>query len=492
MFSNPTILELNEKFRPVWALASSGSLLDWDLEVNMPEAASTSRGVTMSQLTLLRQKHFSELYPLLEKAERITDLNDYENGLVRVLQRSRKYFTKIPPSLLEEEQRTSVEATVVWRQARSKSDFKLFKPYFEKVVALKIQIAEKLGFEKHPYNALLDLGEEGITVDDLDLTFSRLIPGLKKILRKVMAESRFPPNHPLEDVKYDVESMDRVNRKVIELLEMPKDRFRMDVSTHPFTSNTSRDDVRITTRYEGVDFRNTMYSTIHESGHAIYELQIDEAMDYTQLANGASMGFHESQSRFWENIIGRSREFAILIRPALKENLSFVSPYDEEELYKYFNLVRPGLIRVDADELTYNFHIALRYELEKKLIGGKLAVSELPSIWNDMMDEYFGIRPKNDAEGVLQDIHWTASFGYFPSYSLGNVISGMIWNKMRKDLNLAELTLKGEFGPIKEWLYDKIHHWGSTYAPKDLSRRSLGEGYNPDYLLEYLEQKFSG
>ena len=208
--------------------------------------------------------------------------------------------------------------------------------------------------------------------------FSRLIPALKKILEKVKSESRFTSASPLVEKNYDAASMARVNRRVTEILGIPKDRFRMDLSTHPFEASISRDDVRITTRYEGKDFRSALFSTIHESGHAIYELQIDQKLEFSPIGIAVSNGFHESQSRFWENVIGRSKSFVSLIKPTLQENLDFVAPYNEEQLYYYFNLVRPGMIRVDADELTYNFHTALRYELEKKMIGGQVTVSELP------------------------------------------------------------------------------------------------------------------
>jgi carboxypeptidase Taq len=272
---------------------------------------------------------------------------------------------------------------------------------------------------------------------------------------------------------------------------MPEKTFRMDVSTHPFTSGIAVEDVRITTRYEGVNFKDTMYSVIHECGHALYELQTDPALEYTPLSRATSLGVHESQSRFWENVIGRSREFTTLVYPILKKHLPFVGGYSEEDVYRYFNMVKPSLIRVDADELTYNFHIVLRYEVEKKLIGGDLPVSEVPAYWNEKMEEFVGVRPKDDAEGVLQDIHWSGGgIGYFPTYSLGNVIGGMIFNRIQKDINLSDVIKRADLAPIKAWLKDHIHKYGGTYSPKDLQRKLFNEAYNPQYLVTYLEQKF--
>jgi len=445
----------------------------------------------MAEISLMTQKHMAEIYPLLDET-RVGDLNDYELGVVRILKRKQKYYTRIPPSLLERRDRVAAEASVVWREARQKSDFKMFLPYLEKNIEIKKEEAEKLGYEKHPYDALLDQYDEGLTVKDMDQMFSKLTSALKTILTKVRKEnSRFVKDSPLVEKNYEVDSMKKVNKKIIDLLGMPKERFRMDISTHPFEENMSRDDVRITTRYEGTDFKSALFSTIHESGHAIYELQLNEKLQYTPIGVSVSNGFHESQSRFWENVIGRSREFVSLIRPALTENLAFVSSYDDEQLYFYFNEVRPGKIRVEADELTYNFHTALRYQLEKKVIGGEIKASELPELWNETMEEYLGVKPANDAEGLLQDVHWShGSFGYFPTYTLGNIISGMIWHNIRKEISLEDRVREGDFEPIKKWLYEKIHRWGAAFSPQELAKRALGEPINPDHLIEYLKWKF--
>ena len=473
-------------------MTHSQAVLGWDTETGMPEGGARPRGIAAGQLELMAQKATVALEGLVKRAEKANDLDDMEKGVVRQMRRGLDYYLKVPPEVVDQIQRVTTEATVVWRTARKKSDFKLFRPHLEKIVDLQRTVAEKLGYEKHPYNALLDQFEEGFTVADANAVYARLIPESKKLLAKVTAAGVYPSKHPLESVKYDREVMERVNQEVTGLLKMPPARFKMAVSTHPFTTQIARDDVRITTRYEGVNFKSTLYSTIHESGHAIYGLGVDEKLAYTPLVRGASFGIHESQSRFWENVVGRSREFVKLVDPILRKNLPFVKTYDNEALYRYFNTVRKSFIRVDADELTYNFHTALRYEVEKKVIAGDVSVSEVPSLWNDTFEEYLGMRPRNDAEGALQDVHWSGgSFGYFATYTLGNVVAAMIWHKMRDGEVIRDALNKGDILLLKDWLGMNIHRYGSTYSPKDLQKRVFGEAYNQERLLQYLRQKFS-
>src|SRR5712692_517242 len=433
LFSNPVVLDLLAKYKPIAAMTHTSALLGWDLEINMPEAGATARGQAQAEIELLRQKMTLDLVGLVEKAEKQKTLNDAEKGVIRVIKREIDYYQKLPPELLEQLNKATVEAAVPWREARKKADFRIFQPHLEKITDLKRKQAEHLNPSTHPYNALLDLFEEGLTIDDLDRIFSVLIPQLKKILAKTLSQGRFPEKHPIEDLDYDVGALKQVNEKILRLLGMPEKRFRQDVSTHPFSIKIASDDVRITTRYEPKDFKASMFGLMHECGHALYELQVDHELQFTPTATGVSAGVHESQSRFWENIVGRSKEFVPLVYPLLKTNLSFVARYDQKQLYSYFNTVKPSLIRVEADELTYNFHVAMRYELEKKLLLGKVKVSELPSVWNDMIEDYLGKRPDNDADGVLQDIHWSwGQFATFPGYSLGNIVAGMLWSALTK------------------------------------------------------------
>jgi carboxypeptidase Taq len=489
-FNNPIVLDILSRYKSVAAMTHATSLLVWDLEINMPEAGATARGQAQSEIDLLRQKMTIDLSGSVEKASKLTDLNDTEKGVVRVVKRELNYYQKVPPKLLDELNKATIDANIPWREARKSSQFSIFKPHLERVTELKKEEAHHLNPTVSPYDALLDLSEEGLTTSDLDKIFSELIPRLKKVLEKTLAGGVFQKKHPLEDADYDVESLKKVNANILRLLGMPANRFRQDVSTHPFAVKIGSDDIRITTRYEPKDFKASMFGLMHECGHALYELQIDHDLQFTPTATGVSAGVHESQSRFWENIVGRSREFVPLIQPILKSNLGFVNRYDQKQLYSYFNTVKPSLIRVEADELTYNFHIAMRYELEKKLLEGKIRVSELPSVWNDMIEDYLGMRPEEDADGVLQDIHWSwGQFATFPGYSLGNVIAGMLWSLLRKK-GLLPIKDEKSIATLKTWLADNIHKPGSTYSPKELLNKVFGKGYDPSGLIAYLEHKY--
>jgi len=491
-FKNPTVKKLLEEYKPLYALDHAESIMDWDLETYMPKEGTEGRSVASSQITLIHQKFFLDdnFKNLVLRANEIDGLNDYERGVVRVLNRTLKVMN-LPPKLLEEQSIASTKAFTAWQEAREKSDFKLFAPHLDDIIRIQREMADKLGYEKHPYDALADLYEEGMTVEKLDKIFSNLIPVLGKILGSLDQSSPFVKSSKLEQVPYNKEQMRIVNEELLKLMGFDFGKFRMDVSAHPFTIAISPSDVRITTRYEGVDFKKSMSTTIHEAGHAIYNLQMDPLIAGTPLFAGTSFGIHESQSGFLENMIGRSREFVHLVTPMLKNNFGFLEDYTEEDLYYYFNTVKRTPIRTEADELTYNFHIALRYELEKAIMDGKVSTNELPELWNSRMEDYLGIRPKDDKEGILQDVHWTDGFGYFPTYSLGNIVAGVIIGKAKKEIQDFDKNVRaGNLMQIKEWLRVKIHRFGGVYAPQELLRRSFDEDYNPNYLTDYLEKKY--
>ena len=494
---NPIMNQILDAYKPMWSLNHAMSLMGWDFETYMPRKGTEERGVADSQLHLLHKELLlnKDFVELVESAKKLENLNDAEKGIVRVLNREITKQIKIPKELTEAESLERIRGNMAWRQARQKSDFMMYAPHLKNMIEIKKQIADKIGYEKHPYNAHLDMFEEELTVDDLDKVFAVLTPRIQKILKKLVdSGSPFCKESKLEKSKYDIQKVEELNRDILNLLQYDMERFRMDVSTHPFTETMGLNDVRITTRYEGTDFKKSISSTIHEAGHALYNLQCDQSLSFTPLEGGSSLGLHESQSRFWENIVGRSLPFVQMIAPLIRKQVSFANQATDEELYLYFNNVKPDYIRVDADEVTYNLHIAIRYEIEKKIFRDELSVPEIPEFWNDRMEQLLGVRPTKDSQGVLQDTHWSSGlFGYFPTYTLGNLVSAIIASKMHKDLEGYEEDVKrGNFKPIREWLRLKIHQHGSVYAPKALLNNNFNEGYNPNYFVTYLETKYLG
>ena len=492
---NHIVNQILDAYKPMWSLNHAISLMGWDFETYMPTSGTEERGMADSQLHILHKNLLlnKDFVGLVESAKKLDGLSDLEKGIVRVLNREITKQIKIPNELTQAESLERIRGNMVWREARQKSDFMMYAPHLKKMIEIKKQIAEKIGYEKHPYDALLDSFEEDLTVDDLDKVFGELTPRIQKILKKLVdLGSPFCKESKLAKSNYDIQSVDKLNHDILILLQYDRKRFRMDVSTHPFTETMGLNDVRITTRYEGTDFKKSISSTIHEAGHALYDLQCDQSLSVTPLEGGSSLALHESQSRFWENIVGRSLSFVQLIAPMIRKQVNFANQVSHHELYLYFNNVKADYIRVDADEVTYNLHIALRYEIEKKIFGDELSVSEIPEFWNDRMEQLLGVRPTNDSQGVLQDTHWSSGlFGYFPTYTLGNLVSAIIASKMRKDLEDYEKDIKrGDFQPIREWLRLKIHQHGSSYAPKVLLKNTLNEGYNPDYFVTYIETKY--
>ena len=481
----------------MWSLKHAISLMGWDFETYMPRQGTEERGVADSQLHMLHKGLLlnKDFIGLVESAKKLGSLNDLEKGIVRVLNREITKQIKIPKELTEAESLEKIRGNMAWRGARAKSDFGLYKPHLKQMIEIKKKIVEKIGYEKHPYDALLDIFEEELTVNDLDKVFGALTPSIQKILKKLIdSSSPFCKESKLGKSRYDIQKVDELNHNILTLMQYDMKRFRMDVSTHPFTETMGLNDVRITTRYEGTDFKKSIFSTIHEAGHALYNLQCDQSLSVTPVESGSSLALHESQSRFWENIVGRNLPFVQLIAPLIRKQVSFASQATDDELYLYFNNVKADYIRVDADEVTYNLHIAIRYEIEKKIFGDELSVAEIPEFWNDRMEQLLGVRPTKDSQGILQDTHWSSGlFGYFPTYTLGNLVSAIVASKMRKDLESYEEEIKkGNFELIRKWLRSKIHQYGSVYAPKVLLNDALNEGYNPDYFVTYIETKYLG
>lgn len=498
MFSNPIILQILKHYEKIWAISSLKSLSSWDLEVYMPEDGAFFRGSAIAILSSMQQDLMlnPEFLELVQQAK-TQELNINEQAVIRVLERFISTYTKVPKELIKELELTTNQAQVAWRNARKNNDFALFAPHLQKIIELTKKKADFIGYKSNPYDALLDEYEEGLTTERLDNFFQEIEPPLKNLLNYIKKSDKYTASHSLETYPYKKEEMQKLNTKILEYFKVDTNRLRIDESTHPFTENISVDDVRITTRYFNSDFQDSLTATVHEYGHALYELQIDKNLVTTPLGAGVSLGIHESQSRFFENMIGRTKAFISIFLQDIKnlslEIASFVDTEGIDGVYRYFNMVKPSLIRVQADEVTYHLHIKLRYEIEKALINNEIQVKDLPQIWNDKMEALLGIRPSSDSEGVLQDVHWSlGAIGYFPTYSLGTFNSGLIKYELEKELGLIEdliLQTKG-IEKIQEFLKQKIHKYGSIYTPEQLLKNNFTEKLSTKYLINYLEEKY--
>ena len=489
------ILEILDKYKVIWSINHVWALANWDLSVYMPEEGATARGEAIGKIATLSQKLFldKEFIELIEKADREKDLNDYERAIIRMLKRSLKYYEKLPAEFIEEFSRVASESQIAWKNAKEKNDFSIFEPHLEKIVELTKKKAEYLGYLEHPYDALLDEYEEGLTVKEVEKYFDSIKKPLVELIKYIKESKRFKSEHALEKQEYDIEKMKKLTDKMLRFIHYNMNHIRVDVSSHPFSISLGKGDARITTRYEGKDFARSYSSTIHEYGHALYEIQSHDDLHYTPISGGSSLVIHESQSRFWENFIGKSKEFISLMYKDIIEVEDKFKDFSVDEIYDYINLVKPSLIRTEADEVTYHLHVMIRFEIEKALLEGKIKVKDLPKVWNDKYEEYLGIRPSDNRQGILQDVHWSQGYiGYFPTYSLGTALSAMWKHHLEKDLGRIEEILRTKNGirKIQDWLKENIHQYGSTYTFRDLVKKTTHEDFNSKYLLDYLEKKY--
>lgn len=472
-------------------------VLYWDMRTGAPKKGIDQRSEVVGILAtdVFNLSTSDELKGLLDEVESTLD----QAGIVtkRTYEEVKKEYDmskKIPAAEYKKFVILQSKSESVWEEAKATNDWAMFMPYLKEMVATLKQFVNYWGVkDDNPYNVLLDQYEPGMTTDVLDEVFgelrSRIVPLLKKITDS--------PNQPKTDFlfkHFDKQKQEAFSLDVLKQLGYDFDAGRLDETVHPFATGLNRGDVRITTKYDESDFRSAVFGTIHECGHAIYEQNVSEDLTGTPLAGGASMGIHESQSLFYENFIGRNPKF-------WEQNYEKLQSYSPEqfgdvkmeEFLRAINEVKPSFIRIEADELTYALHIMIRYEIEKGLFNGDLQVEDLPEIWNAKYEEYLGIRPSNDSEGILQDVHWAgASFGYFPSYALGYMYASQMKAAMLKDiLNFDELFEKGDLSPIKNWLTQNVHQYGALKKPLEILKDATGEGLNGNYLADYLEQKYT-
>ena len=486
--------ELKKEFTDITRLNHIRSLLGWDEMVNLPKGSFAARGEQNALMSkIVHERLISDkIGKLVKEAEKLTDLNLVDSATLREAKRDYEQEVKLPTELVEEISKTSSLGYVKWVEAREKNDFSIFQPVLEKLVGLQIQVAEKLDTHPDPYSTLIDLYEPGATYDWIANIFSKSKQNLNRIIKKLDA-SNDKPDFSILTQKWNVDKQWDFSIEVIKGLNYDFNKGRQDKSVHPFTTSLSSSDTRFTTRIDEDFISTCMFGSIHECGHALYDMGFMEQIHDSVLANGCSMGIHESQSRMWENMVGRSMEFWKYFYPKLKTSFpNNLKDKSIEDFYRSINTVQPSLIRVEADEVTYGMHIILRFELEREIIEGNIQVSELPELWNEKMENLLGVTPPTNSDGVLQDIHWSGgSFGYFPTYFLGNLYGAQFYNTaLKQHPNLPNEYEKGNFSNLLSFLRENIHQYGRIYQARDLVKRVTGEDLNPDYFIEYLEKKF--
>lgn len=469
----------------------------WDMRTGAPRKGIAQRSEAVGTLSaesfkLATSAEMGELIAELIAPERLAGLGEIDRRLVTESHKDYERNRRIPPDMYQKYVVLTSQAEAAWEEAKEKDDFEGFVPYLEQIIDYNRKFIELWGAKKTPYDTLLDMYEPGLTTVELDRLFgelrARLVP-----LADAIAKSPHRPDTSFLEGTFDKEAQKRFSKFILNEMGYDFDAGRLDESAHPFATGLSTGDVRITTRYLPDDVTSALFGTIHEGGHALYEQNIMPELAGTPLSTGTSMGIHESQSRLWENIVGRSLGFWQRYLPRLKEEfpgqLDDVTP---EQFYRGINVVQPSLIRIEADELTYNLHIMIRYEIEKMLFNEGLNPRDLPEVWNRKYKEALGVTPPNNAQGVLQDVHWSGgAFGYFPSYSLGNMYGAQMIATAREQLpGLDAQIAAGDLLPLKAWLTERVYRYGKLLDPADIIERTTGKPLDSAYLCDYLESKY--
>jgi carboxypeptidase Taq len=478
-------------------LDNAAGLLSWDQQTYMPIGGGEARGQQLATLGKLKhQKATSEevgkLLDDLKKEFNGADSTSDDAAMVRVAARDYDKAVRVPSEFISERAIATTKAFEAWAEARSKSDFSIFRPHLEKVVGLVKKYVSFFPKGDHPYDTLLDDYEPGMKTAEVQAIFNGLRPKQVELIKAI--SKRPQVNDKFLHKKYNEDKVWDFSAGVARNFGYDWSRGRMDKAPHPFEQSMSVNDVRITNRFEPDNPLATVFSAMHEAGHAMYEQGINPSFERTALAHGTSLAVHESQSRMWENLVGRSLPFWEYVYPQLKK--TFPSQLDGvglKNFYKAINKVEPSFIRVNADEATYNLHIMLRLEIEIAMVEGKVAIKDLPQIWNSKMEEYLGVTPPNDALGVLQDIHWSiGSIGYFSTYALGNLVSAQLWEQINKDIKDLDAQIsKGKFETLLGWLRDNIHKHGRKYDPQVLVQKVTGSKITPEPYVRYLKTKYS-
>jgi carboxypeptidase Taq len=485
-----------ERVKEWWDLETVGAVLSWDQNTYMPDGGAKARA---SQLATIKRlwhekltgEEMGEAHERVKEAVVSEDPDSVPVRLVQWMDQKIEKERKVSSDWVAEFEATTALGFQTWVKARENSDFEAFKPYLQKIVDLRRAYADFFQPYDHVYDPLLDYFERGMKTEEVKQVFEEIRPVQVELLQAIQERDQVDNSFLHQPFEHDAQWDFGI--EVTKALGYDFKRGRQDLSAHPFTTTFSIGDVRITTRVDPNYFGSMIFSCIHEAGHAMYEQGMSMELEGTPLADGTSMSIHESQSRMMENLIGRSRAFWKAYLPRLRTH--FPGQFDQIDLdtfYKGINRVEPSLIRVEADEATYNLHIMLRFEIEIALMEGNLAVNDLPTAWNDKMQEYLNLTPTNDAEGVLQDVHWSSGYiGYFPTYALGNLVASQLWDRILQDLPDVEAQIeRTEFAPLLEWLGRKIHQHGSKFPPMELLERVTGTGLVAEPYIAYLKGKY--
>lgn len=473
------------------------ALMHWDLRTGAPRKGAEARSETIGLLStesfkLQISEQMGQLLKDLNNPEVLEELDEIGRRMVLNSQEDYDNSVKIPPEKFREYAELTAHAETLWEDFKENDDFVGFEPYLTKIVDMNQEFIDYWGPRATRYDTLLHMYEPELTTEKLDQVFGQLRDRLVPLVDAIIASPNQPVN-PLLNKTYGREQQEKFGKFLLHEIGYDFDAGRVDESVHPFEITLNQGDVRITTQYLLDDVTSAVFSNLHEGGHALYEQNISPELAGTPLSQGTSMGIHESQSRFWENVIGRSRTFWERYYGELQKHFpEQLKDISVDDFYRAINHVENSFIRIEADELTYNLHIIIRYEIEKMIFNEGLKVSELPKVWNQKYQSYLGITPPNDSLGVLQDVHWAGgSFGYFPSYALGNMYAAQFAHTIRKEIPEFDMLItEGNFAPIREWLTDNIYKYGKSLKPAEIIARVTGEELNPNYLADYLEQKY--
>ena len=484
------------ELREIGVLSSVSSLLHWDEQTQMPPKGAAHRAEQASLLAKMVHARLTSprVGDLIGEAAGALPGDADGDAAVNVRETRRTYdrARKLPPALVEELARTGVLAQHCWAKARKRNDYPAFRPWLEKIVTLKVREADCVGYASgNRYDALLDEYEPGETAANVKRTFEALRGPLVELVRKINDSPRKAPLEILQRT-YPAAAQEKLAREAAAAVGFDFDAGRLDTSTHPFCTGLGPGDTRMTTRYDEQYFGDAFFGVLHETGHALYDQGLPAEHFGMPRGDAVSLGIHESQSRMWENLVGRSRafwrHFMPKARQAFPQALAGVS--DDDWVFAV-NDVRPSLIRTEADEATYNLHVMLRFELEQAMLSGDVGAADVPAAWNERMRDYLCVTPPDDAQGCLQDIHWSGgAIGYFPTYTLGNLYAAQLFEQARTDLgDLDAMFSRGEFAPLLAWLRKNVHTHGKRYLPRDLVRRVTGRDLSPDPLLRHLRAK---